>query len=409
MVEASRGVAKRDVKSARGRIFCNILALLFMVVGLQLNCPSAHAGADGFIVIDVPGSTCLPAFGNIFPVSELGNFFGPCTSVNAMNPSKVVTGTYQDDIGAFHGYVQYPDGSFTKFDVPGATCASGSIAGLCTYPAGINPSGAISGYWYQQASCKYGTCEYFHGFLRTPDGTITSFDVPSGVGSTYAGAINPEGAITGWYGSLQCPNPPIYDCGFLRAPDGTFTSFSPPSGSYSINPIAINPNGTIIGWYTDVVPPHGDPGATHGFVRTRDGTFTSFDAPGANTFPFQGTLPYGITPEGTITGYYFDVNVVSHGFLRTRDGTITSFDYPGTTGGTSALAINPEGTITGSYLNAAGAFPGFVRNRDGTFTSFFPPNSNSFGPTPTAIIPSGGIAGFFTDTSNLGHGFLLMR
>jgi hypothetical protein len=40
----------------------------------------------------------------------------------------------------------------------------------------------------------------------------------------------------------------------------------------------------------------------HGFVRTRDGTITAIDVPGAGTARFQGTLPSNINSEGAITG-----------------------------------------------------------------------------------------------------------
>jgi hypothetical protein len=55
----------------------------------------------------------------------------------------------------------------------------------------------------------------------------------------------------------------------------------------------------------------------HGFVRARDGTITTFDAPGAGTGSGQGTFPNGhINDTGTITGYDVDNNNVRHGFLR---------------------------------------------------------------------------------------------
>src|SRR5262245_15530945 len=55
----------------------------------------------------------------------------------------------------------------------------------------------------------------------------------------------------------------------------------------------------------------------------------TFDAPGAGTGPMQGTIPVAITSVETIAGYYFDDNAVTHGFVRRRDGTATTFDAPG--------------------------------------------------------------------------------
>jgi len=53
---------------------------------------------------------------------------------------------------------------------------------------------------------------------------------------------------------------------------------------------------------------------SHGFLRARDGTFTTFDPPGGAPF----TVPVSINPAGAITGYYSDPNAafVNHGFLR---------------------------------------------------------------------------------------------
>jgi hypothetical protein len=55
------------------------------------------------------------------------------------------------------------------------------------------------------------------------------------------------------------------------------------------------------------------------------GSFTTFDVPGA----VNGTFPSSINPAGAITGSYYDVNFVGHGFLRAKNGTLVSFDAPG--------------------------------------------------------------------------------
>jgi hypothetical protein len=57
------------------------------------------------------------------------------------------------------------------------------------------------------------------------------------------------------------------------------------------------------------------------------GTFITFDAPGAGVYVTQ---PTGISAPGAITGFSFDTNGgTTHGFLRTRQGTLTTFDAPG--------------------------------------------------------------------------------
>src|ERR1700675_4137207 len=86
---------------------------------------------------------------------------------------------------------------------------------------------------------------------------------------------------------------------------------------------AINLFGTITGNVTD------NSYGTHGFVRTPDGQFAEFDAPGADPI-VGGTFPASINDFGVVTGYYIDTNGGTHGFLRTPDSQITTFDGPGT-------------------------------------------------------------------------------
>jgi hypothetical protein len=53
-------------------------------------------------------------------------------------------------------------------------------------------------------------------------------------------------------------------------------------------------------------------------------TFTTFDPPGS-----AGTFSTSINPAGAITGYYATANNIPHAFLRSRDGTFTMIDFPG--------------------------------------------------------------------------------
>ncbi len=57
--------------------------------------------------------------------------------------------------------------------------------------------------------------------------------------------------------------------------------------------------------------------------------------------------------DGVITGSYYDVNNTAHGFVRSRRGKITTFDAPGIVNGTFPVSINEEGTIVGYYYDAA--------------------------------------------------------
>ena len=54
----------------------------------------------------------------------------------------------------------------------------------------------------------------------------------------------------------------------------------------------------------------------HGFLRARDGTFTTLDVPEAGTSSGQGTVASCDNPSDAVSGHYYDANNVAHGFLR---------------------------------------------------------------------------------------------
>jgi len=110
--------------------------------------------------------------------------------------------------------------------------------------------------------------------------------------------------------------------------------------------VGITPAGAIVGLYVD---PNS---MVHGFLRVRNGTFTTFDVPGAVNY----TSAYGINSAGQIVGSFYD-GTTSHGFL-TEGAAFTTFDVPGARV-TEARGINPTGQIVGLFLDARGAH-GFV-------------------------------------------------
>jgi hypothetical protein len=134
-----------------------------------------------------------------------------------------------------------------------------------------------------------------------PPPKYITFD-PAGSQGTTPTAINPAGAITGYYFQFVGQSPPR---GFLRAPNGTFITFDYPNTSHGTSASAINPAGTITGNYFAN-------NQYHGFLRARNGTFITFDPPGST----NTTQPQAINPAGEITGWYYDAYVIPHGFLR---------------------------------------------------------------------------------------------
>ena len=119
--------------------------------------------------------------------------------------------------------------------------------------------------------------------------------------------------------------------------------------------------------------------AVHGFLRHPNGTFTTFDTPGAitDTRPHTDeegyivravTTPQGINQAGELAGYYGDAKGVVHGFVRHKDGAFDSFDAPGAshTGdlGTFIMSINKYGDLAGYYYAGQGdQVRGFVLKR----------------------------------------------
>jgi len=286
---------------------------------------------------------------------------GAIVVVWGMTPALEVAGSYLDANNVYHGFLRMPWGRVTTIDAPGA--GSGTYQG--TESESLNPAGVLQGD-YADANGAY------HGYLRAPDGTFATFDPPGAGTGAYQGTypaifsgITPEGATIGEY--LDANN--VWH-GYLRAPDGTITEFdynnAGTGAGQGTGTSGINPAGEIVGWYIDANNVY------HGFLRAPDGTMTPVDVPGAGTGTYQGTYAAefmyafgGINPAGTITGYYADNNSVYHGFLRTARGKITTFDVPGAgTGnwqGTLSLNITPDGATTGWYIDANGVYHGFLR------------------------------------------------
>jgi len=169
------------------------------------------------------------------------------------------------------------------------------------------------------------------------------------------------GAITGFYFDAN-----FVGHGFLRTPDGTITSFDAPGADHTPGSgngtfgVGLTPNGEIEGVDVDVN------GVLHGFVRSTNGTFITYDAPGAGTGAGQGTLPESNNTPGAITGQFIDGNFVNHAFVRSNQGTFSTFDVPGMgTGagqGTVPVDNNDPGAIVGEAIDGGNVIHGFLAN-----------------------------------------------
>jgi|ERR1700678_2735887 len=145
----------------------------------------------------------------------------------------------------------------------------------------------------------------------------------------------------------------------------------------------------------------------HGFIRSADGEFRIIDAPGAGRGYLQGTQPNGVASDGKVVGYFYDANYVYHGFLREPSGRIITINAPnagtGANQGTNATSINVDGEIAGYIEDSNNVYHGFVRSRSGTFTLFDVPNAGTGKGQGTVVLYGGAlnaqgeICGFYFD------------
>jgi hypothetical protein len=363
----------------------------------------------------VPAATILIALAISIPLSAqtITTFDAPGVGTGAfqgtyatnINPSGTIIGFSRDANDVRHGFVRSQDGSFTIFDAPGA----GTAAFQGTRAYATSPSGTITGFFIDSVNAV-------HGYVRSNQGLITVFDAPgAGTGPFPEGTfpfspliINPNGAITGW-----STDSALVSHGFLRDRNGGFTTFDVPGAGTEAGqgtfPFAISLGGEITGFYVDGT------NANHGFLRDKKGAITTYDVPGAGMGPGQGTFGGGLTPNGTIMGNYFDADNLSHGFLRDRNGAFTTFDAPDAGNvpdsfqGTYPFGINTNGAITGWYVDEANVNHGFVRDKHGALVEFDVPGAGTGpfqGPNVYSIAPNGAVTGFFFDPDNVVHGFV---
>lgn len=299
---------------------------------MTLAASPALAGA--IISFDAPGATA--------------------TTPQAVNASGVVAGYYVDESDHYHSFIRAVDGTFTTFDEPQAT----KHKEHGTFAQSINSKGAVVGYYNRKGM------HLLAGFLRTPDGKFKSF-AATDVGLTFARSVNARGVIAG-----DDTDATGFYHGFVRAADGTITNFDAPgagtSGAvgYGTFVSVINTLGAVAGSDLD------SGGVEHGFVRNPDGTFATFDAPGADTSSGHGTWVESMNDDGAVAGYYSDSSNVYHAFVRAADGMFVTFDAPGARGGTVATAIDSKGSAAGVFSARGGIAKGFVRTAGGSFKTF---------------------------------------
>jgi hypothetical protein len=211
-----------------------------LTIPLSINAGGAITGyyneANGVIHGFVRGPN-----GRITSFDPPGSTSTKAVSINAMG---TIAGYYQVANMSVHGFVRRAGGTIVSVDPPEST---GTIV------TGINNAGAITGYYTVANGRNF-------GFVRRAGETFESFDVPGTfvtvlpeingflVSSlTPASSINDKGAITGSYSD----NSGVH--GFVRSPEGIITSFDPAlftclKKDSSVFPTSINQEGVITGF-----------------------------------------------------------------------------------------------------------------------------------------------------------------
>jgi hypothetical protein len=316
-----------------------------------------------------------------------------------INEAATVAGYYISNSGVSSGFVRYQDGQIITFDVPGS---------VATIPVSINTAGDITGY-YNLPSKTPVVFDIPQGFVRTPEGKITTFGNPVTTASSSSFwaqpvTINVAGEIIGNY-----PDVALASVVFLRSAAGHVLTFSLSLGShYSTVATGLNAGGSIVGYATSQ-----SLNLAQGFLWSGQGTPPN---PGGGFTPITvagstGTFPTGINTHGTIVGCYA-AGGLYHYFVRTRDGVVKTLYLPGTVPNCIAaftpgfiavvpqpISVNDQGTIIGYTTNAAQIATAFIRFEEGQVTTFNYPGSKQT--IPTSINNCDVITGYYSRGSEI--------
>jgi len=299
-----------------------------------------------------------------------------------MNNDGVIVGYYSETVRPDHGFIRSADGTFTTYDVPNAAIAGTQINA-------INNLGDIAGSYADQSGNSF-------GFVRTSNNQLTPltyvmFSKASPFALIIPTSLNDSGIVAGYV--LDIPS----QCG--EGFEGAFpTLYSFNMGGALLNdcstqPTQVSADGSLIGSFVD------QNGIAAGFLSPPSPAPTVT----LTISPIVGALPVSINASGAIVG-----TAGTHSFLRTSDGTYITFDPPNAMTST-AVSINASGAICGNFNDLRAIPHGYLRNSDGTFVILDAPgavSATTFGTSVVAINDSGTIVGTFVDLNGIRHGFV---
>ena len=223
--------------------------------------------------------------------------------------------------------VKQADCSFTTFTAPSGY----SIAAV----GGIDDNGYVVG---QLQENKSGNVV---GFIRSADGTFTTYAVPKSYTTMFNHRLN--NAVT--VGSYQDHKLNIH--GFVYTAGNEVAVNYPKAAQSWLN--GINNAGTVVGAFIEGVHSKG--------FQLANGTYTEVAYSGA-----LNTQLESINDNGLVVGYYQDATL-DHG-ITWQNGKFQVVDYPVTKYGTMLIDVNQAGVIVGNQYSGDFA-SGFFYSKSG--------------------------------------------
>lgn len=219
---------------------------------------------------------------------------------------------------------------------------------------------------------------------------ITSFDYPGNVVSTQPQKINDQGDLAGLYiDSLGATR------GFVRSSNGTFSApvVEPNDTENFTQGRGINNLGIVCGDYA------GSDDNGHGFFLS-GGTFTEYNVPNA-----LATLVFGINNVGDFVGTFSQGGGIFQAFVN-LGGAVTRFSIPGASSTFAYQINNSNQLVVGYYVDNSGIFHGYFRDANGALHFPIDP-PGSVGTVLFGLNEKNWVVGRYQDSSGAIHGFLL--
>lgn len=338
------------------------VAALSVAVLLVLGAIAVPAVAETFAptTVSYPGSTSTAASSINNRGDIVGTYSCAASCVNPLNQETSTPGT--------HGFL-LQHGVYKRIDVPAtaipADCPTCAIT--ATVPRGISPQGIVVGNYivsFQMPGTpgcsKLGICKVNHGFAYFAGTYVAPIDVPaelfdhpdSALRNTILVGISPEGDLVGCFHEDSQTMTTMHGWLLHRGSFSVLTTPHSAGDNSSHDPDTMNngisPNGTITGFYSS---------AGVSYVADKQNriltTFTFADNPNFVT------LAQDINARGDVVGQYLDAQGNAHGFLRAEDAEYRTLDVDGALA-TAVFGINAHREIVGEYIDATGAANGFV-------------------------------------------------